>query len=114
VAGNANGAHNVRSVNTTQTLNGLAAGTPDSVVLCTCTTAGLTLTLPAVAANTGQMIIVKNLSNANTVTLAGVVATDGGPNLVMPVSGAAAASPATGSSITVISNGVSWFVLGQH
>jgi hypothetical protein len=114
VAGNANGPYNVRSVNTTQTLNGLAAVTPDSVVLCTCTAAGLTLTLPAVATNTGQVIKVKNISNTNTFVLAGVVAGDGGPNRTVAVSGNANNSPQAGSVLTVISNGTSWFVLDSN
>ncbi len=112
--GGFSGVFNIRAQNTTATLNGISATTPDHVVLCTPAAAGVTLTLPAAASNTGQMITVKNVSNTNTFTLAGVVATDGGSNLTVAVAGNAASSPSSKSVVTVISNGTSWYVLNTH
>jgi hypothetical protein len=113
-AGNLAGPYNVRSVTTTTTLNGLSAGTPDQVVLCTPASGSVTLTLPSAASNAGQMITVKNVSNTNTFVLTPIVATDGGPNLVVSLAGTAANSPSSGSLVTAISNGSSWFVLNTH
>ena len=113
-AGGASGPHNVRSLTGSATLNGLTELVPDEVVLCTPGAAGLTLTLPAAASNTGQVITVKNVSNSYTFVLTPIVATDGGPNLTVELAGTAANSPASGSVITTISNGTSWFVLNTH
>jgi hypothetical protein len=103
---------NVRSINpfnAAQTLNGLTAPTPDQVVLVTPTTAGnVTLTLPAAATSTGQVIHIKNLSTTLDFTLAGV----SGGNVNVDFS--PAGFPDSGSVVTVVSNGTTWFIINGH
>jgi hypothetical protein len=113
-AANLAGPYRIRSVTTSTTLNGLSAGAPDQFVLVTPATGSVTLTLPSAASNTGQLITVKNVSNTNTFVLTPIVATDGGPNLVVSLAGTASNSPSSGSLVTAISNGTSWFVLNTH
>jgi hypothetical protein len=94
-------------------LNGIAAVTPDHVVLCN-PTGGVTLTLPAVATNVGQVITIKNLSNnaGNTCSVTPVV----GATLQLAQAGAVggAGFNVQNSVIGVISNGTSWFALNSN
>lgn len=91
------------------TLNGLAAATPDQVVLVNPTTAvAQTLTLPAVAGNSGQLIHIRNISAANDFNLAGA---SGG---TLNIGASAAGLPASGSLVSVICDGTTWFVINQH
>jgi hypothetical protein len=78
------------------------------VVLCDATAGAVTLTLPAAGSNTGRIMIIKRVStNANSCSVAGVSATDGGTQVL------AAPNPSTGqvNVITVVSDGTNWLLL---
>jgi hypothetical protein len=79
------------------------------VVLVNPTTAAAqTLTLPAAAGNTGQLIHIRNISAANDFNLAG--ASGGTINMAANAAG----PPATGTVVTVVCDGATWFIINQH
>jgi hypothetical protein len=111
-AGTSGAVLNVRTINPLNaavTLNGLTAGTPDHVVLINPTTAAAqNVTLPAAATSTGQVIHIRNINATNDFNLLGA---SGG---TLDIDPSAAGLPASGSLVTVVCDGTTWFVINQH